>query len=189
MGRRGYAPFTWLVVGAVFGPFVIPVALGRMRDARRLPALPNRESVRRGPVDVLVGLDGSPESLRKAEVVANLIADRIGRLTLAAVVDYDTALGGAAAAAHRGAEHELSDAATRVRKLGYEIATVLLAGRRAQALGAHRQMAASTFRGRKSRARRIETGDGQRTSTCSRQAPVPVLIVTNNPETASPSTG
>ena len=161
-----------------------------MRDARRLPALPNRESVRRGPVDVLVGLDGSPESLRKAEVVANLIADRIGRLTLAAVVDYDTALGGAAAAAHRGAEHELSDAATRVRKLGYETTTVLLAGRRAQALGAHAadgrfDVLAVGSRGRGA----SKLVMGSVASTLSRQAPVPVLIVTNNPDTASPSTG
>ena len=36
MGRRGHAPFNWLILGAVLGPLVIPVALSSMRDARRV---------------------------------------------------------------------------------------------------------------------------------------------------------
>ena len=41
-----------------------------------------------GPVDVLVGADGSPESEAAMDSVVALLGDRLGRLTLATVVPY-----------------------------------------------------------------------------------------------------
>jgi nucleotide-binding universal stress UspA family protein len=187
MGRRGYAPFTWLVLGAVLGPLVIPLAVARMRDARRLPYGPNGEFAHRGPVDVLVGVDGSPESRAAAGVVTNLLADRVGRLTLAAVVDYDTALGGPAALARREAEDDLSSAAAGVRNLGYDAETIVLAGRPAEVLGAHAADGGFDVLAIGSRGRGAsKLVMGSVASSLSRRAPVPVLVVTNHPEAILP---
>jgi nucleotide-binding universal stress UspA family protein len=41
-----------------------------------------------GPVDVLVGSDGSPESAAAMEAAVDILGDRLGRLTVATVVPY-----------------------------------------------------------------------------------------------------
>jgi nucleotide-binding universal stress UspA family protein len=41
-----------------------------------------------GPVDVLVGFDGSPESRAAGEAAVELLASRVGRLTLARAVPF-----------------------------------------------------------------------------------------------------
>jgi hypothetical protein len=69
MGRRGYAPFSWLVLGAVLGPLVVPLAFARTRQTRQFPQVTD-VGTWRGPVDVLVGVDGSAESITAAIVVA-----------------------------------------------------------------------------------------------------------------------
>ena len=84
------------------GPLVVPLAFARARQARHFPRAAD-VGTWRGPVDVLVGVDGSAESLAAAAVVGSLLGDRIGRFTLATVVDYDTALDGEAGPAHRAA--------------------------------------------------------------------------------------
>lgn len=62
MGRRGHSPFEWFLIGAVLGPIALPLAWGRISSE---PAAPNRETVDAvpgsgtGPVDLLVGIDGS----------------------------------------------------------------------------------------------------------------------------------
>ena len=42
-----------------------------------------------GPVDVLVGIDGSPESAAATTAAQELLGDRVGRLTLVAVAEVD----------------------------------------------------------------------------------------------------
>jgi len=96
MGRRGHASFTWLLLGALLGPLVIPVGLSADRSARRPDP---RLQVRRlreggsgaGPVDVLVGIDGSDRSIEALRAAVGLFSEGIGRLTLAGVIDFDSA--------------------------------------------------------------------------------------------------
>jgi nucleotide-binding universal stress UspA family protein len=90
MRRRGHAFFTWSYVGVVLGPFVIPLAIDAIARERRdavttIPALPTTDRVA-----VLVGFDGSTESLAAARAAATLLGNRIGRFTFATVLDYDS---------------------------------------------------------------------------------------------------
>jgi hypothetical protein len=107
MGRRGHAPYPWLVLGALLGPFVIPVALAQTREQQRVSVSHVEPSAYRGPVDVLVGIDGSVESLAAADVVTRLLNERIGRLTLATVVNYEAG-DVSSSDARRSAEDELA---------------------------------------------------------------------------------
>jgi hypothetical protein len=92
MGRRGHNPFAWLVLGTIFGLLVVPVAIVAV-SAERIHQ--RREIVSGlgagGTVDVLVGIDGSPESKAALRVVGRLFGPLIGRLTLATVEDFDSA--------------------------------------------------------------------------------------------------
>lgn len=134
MGRRGHAPFSWLILGTVFGPLVIPLAVERQARARQLAA-PVPDDTWRGPVDVLVGIDGSAEAVTAANVVARLLGDRIGRFTLATVVDYDTALDGEAGPAHRAARASVDRAASALTaSLPVAPEAVVLTGKPAHAL-------------------------------------------------------
>ena len=92
MGRRGHNPLAWLLLGAILGPLVIPVIAvavneERMRQRREVVGGTNAG----GAVDVLVGIDGSPEAEAALHAAASLFGPLIGRLTLATVEDFDTA--------------------------------------------------------------------------------------------------
>lgn len=92
MGRRGHNPFAWLALGAIFGPLLIPIATVAVRDERmRRRREVSGGSPGQGPVDILVGIDGSPESEAALQEAVKLFATRIGRLTLANVEDFDSA--------------------------------------------------------------------------------------------------
>ena len=92
MGRRGHSPFEWFLIGAVLGPIALPIAWGRIRDE---PTAPNREVVDvapglgAGPVDVLVGIDGSVESEAALRTAVDVLGPRIGRLTLVGVTGFN----------------------------------------------------------------------------------------------------
>lgn len=91
MGRRGHDSFAWLVTGALLGPLAMVLAVDARRRAealepaslRRPPAIPSS-----GPVDVLVGFDGSPESQAALDAVPRILGAKLGRLTVATVVPY-----------------------------------------------------------------------------------------------------
>jgi nucleotide-binding universal stress UspA family protein len=92
MGRRGHDSFGWLVTGTLLGPLAIVLAIDARRRTEALdpanlrrgpPAIPSS-----GPIDVLVGFDGSPESRAAIDAVPTLLGDRLGRLTVATVVPY-----------------------------------------------------------------------------------------------------
>lgn len=104
MRRRGHAEYAWGLLGLVFGPLVIAFAIDAVRRERLVADQTLQPPVGgRGPVDVLVGLDGSPESEEALDAAIALLDGRIGRLTLATVLDYD--------AATTGLPHETVDAA------------------------------------------------------------------------------
>ena len=107
MGRLGYSSFTWGVLGLVLGPIALLLALSSVRSGRpswsRLVAGGDPGS---GPVDVLIGIDGSPESAAAASAALDLLGDRVGRLTLVAVTAIDDSLGGREEQARLQAELE-----------------------------------------------------------------------------------
>jgi nucleotide-binding universal stress UspA family protein len=92
MGRRGHSAFEWFLIGAILGPIALPLAWGRISSE---PAAMNREVVDAppragsGPIDVLVGIDGSAESEAALRTVVDILGPRIGRLTLAGVTEFD----------------------------------------------------------------------------------------------------
>jgi nucleotide-binding universal stress UspA family protein len=111
MRRRGHAFFMWLYLGVVLGPLVVPLVLEAIASERvvsntALQASPSDG----GKVAVLVGVDGSSESLAAARAAVELLAERIGRLTLAAVIDFEGA-GDGPPESRREAEAHLDAAA------------------------------------------------------------------------------
>jgi nucleotide-binding universal stress UspA family protein len=95
MGRLGRSPFAWGLLGLLLGPIALLLALVEVRNERpwwtRLVASGDPGS---GPIDVLVGIDGSPESAAATSSALELLGDRMGRLTLVAVTDLDDSYAG-----------------------------------------------------------------------------------------------
>jgi nucleotide-binding universal stress UspA family protein len=92
MGRRGHDPWSWGVVGALFGPLVVPVAWASLRDdRRRAPLLQAAHQGARGTgrISLLVGIDGSDEAAAAAATASSLFGPQLGRVVLASVVDFD----------------------------------------------------------------------------------------------------
>jgi nucleotide-binding universal stress UspA family protein len=91
MGRRGHDAFSWLVLGTLFGPIGAIFAVEARSDERvRSELVAAARSRRSGPVDVLVGIDGSPDSAAALAAATALLGSRLGRLTLAMVLPYDS---------------------------------------------------------------------------------------------------
>jgi nucleotide-binding universal stress UspA family protein len=132
MGRRGHQPFMWLVLGIVLGPLVLPLAASAIRHDE--PGLFERLSLGRagtGSVDVLVGIDGSVEAEQALRKGVGLFGWRLGRLTLAAVLDYDVAAGTFLAEDSQKAQRDLVRTA---KAASPRPETVVLSGRPAEAL-------------------------------------------------------
>lgn len=90
--RRGHEFRTMAVLGAVLGPLFIGLAVHYARNRERVAPIPLSTGQRSGgPIDVLVGLDGgqgSPEELRAA---LRMFEPRLGRVTLARAIDFESA--------------------------------------------------------------------------------------------------
>jgi nucleotide-binding universal stress UspA family protein len=136
MGRRGHSAFTWLLIGAILGPLVIPIAVGNVRTASRDPrarSRPLREGVvASGTVDVLAGIDGSTEAEAALRAALKLFGNGIARLTLAGVLDYDSAISGRPWGTEQLAVEALEGSAAEAGS--HNPGTVLLAGQPAEAL-------------------------------------------------------
>ena len=95
MGRLGRSPFAWGLLGLVLGPIAMLLALVEVRNKRpRWTRLVVSGDPGSGPVDVLVGIDGSPESAAATTAALELLGDRVGRLTLVAVTEVDDSVAG-----------------------------------------------------------------------------------------------
>lgn len=92
MGRRGHDPFSWLVLGTLFGPLGAIFAAEARASEKPGPAelVVAGQPGGAGPVDVLVGSDGSPESRAALAAATELLGPRLGRLTLATVIPFDS---------------------------------------------------------------------------------------------------
>jgi nucleotide-binding universal stress UspA family protein len=141
MGRRGRDPWMWGVLGALFGPLVVPLILVRRpSDDRAVDIVESSGTTGPGGIAVLVGIDGSAEAGAAARAAVELFAERLGSITLATVLDLDAidAIGArrsAESALERDAQMVLEEAAEPVAKVGP--ATVILGGRPADALAAY----------------------------------------------------
>ena len=93
MGRRGHDAFAWLILGTLFGPLSAIFAVESRGDERPSPELVKaRHSSGPGPIDALVGIDGSPESQAALHAAIEILGPRLGRLTLATVIPYDSGM-------------------------------------------------------------------------------------------------
>jgi nucleotide-binding universal stress UspA family protein len=91
LGRRGHDAAGWLLLGALFGPFAVLLALDSVEHdeaiTAELIAAPTRHND--GARDVLVGFDGTPGSWAALTYVQRAFGDRIDRLTVANAVPFD----------------------------------------------------------------------------------------------------
>lgn len=132
MARRGFDWRAWTALGIVFGPFSVPLAWQDVRRALHLrPHVLHLGEPGAGDVDVLVGLDGSPESRQALARAVALLDGRIGRLTLAAVIDADAA----AVGEREEAAAEIREQAAMYQDRGPS--TVVLPGQPAEALSTY----------------------------------------------------
>jgi nucleotide-binding universal stress UspA family protein len=91
MGRRGHDAFSWLMLGMLFGPLGAIFAVEARREEQLRPErVALRQSGGSGPIDVIVGVDGSPESMAALQAAVELLGPRLGRLTMATVIPYDS---------------------------------------------------------------------------------------------------
>jgi nucleotide-binding universal stress UspA family protein len=179
MGRRGYDAFMWTVLAVVLGPIAVCVAIGALlRPPSAEPKLLHAGGRGGGEVDVLVGMDGSPEARAALAAARRLLAGRIGRLTLASVIPID-----APPEAVRLAEGQLAAAGVEA---GSDVTTVLLRGAPVQALQRYAasvgyELLAVGTRG----AGRATSVLGSVASSLARGAGLPVLLVDVDGATAA----
>lgn len=89
MRRLGHDFFVWFVIGSVIGPLVFPLAIQRARIARSTAPEHIPYSPSRGRLDVVVGIDGSEESLTALQLTMDLLGDTASSITVANVLDYE----------------------------------------------------------------------------------------------------
>ena len=137
MGRRGHAPFSWGALGVVFGPLCIPLALSSTRREQEARAQQVGAGIDgSGPLDVVVGVDGSAEATAALRTVVRMLGPQLGRLTIASVLDFDTAESDMQWGERDRTLAELErDADLVAAAAGRRPETLLLAGQPAEALG------------------------------------------------------
>lgn len=139
MSRHGHDFRTWFGLGAISGPLVIRL----VADADLSPSGPEEQTKAGfpgpGPVDVLVGIDGSPESFRALADVAELFDARLGRVTVATVVDIEGERSHSPDDDRRRAEADLQAAVEYLASTSLDVTptTLLLSGQPAYALQQH----------------------------------------------------
>jgi nucleotide-binding universal stress UspA family protein len=91
MARRGHDMVIWLLLGMLMGPVGVGLAVMADAEADLRAGRAGRPVLggRRGPIDVLVGLDGSAESEAAFAAGLKLFEARLGRVTVVTVVDLD----------------------------------------------------------------------------------------------------
>lgn len=139
MARRGHSPHSWAYVGLILGPLVAPLMISEAHRERAAPVGQARPpSTRSGDLDILVGLDGSDEATGALVQSIALFGTRIGRLTIATVIDYEGGSSKVAAEEQARARELLSrPSLLAAGLLDREPDTVVLTGQPADALVRH----------------------------------------------------
>lgn len=89
MRRSGGDFGLWLAVGILLGPFAGWLALDRLRHLpRRLPV--TKAEIHPGPLDILIGIDGSASSVAAARACLAMLGDNLSSLTLVMVLDHES---------------------------------------------------------------------------------------------------
>ncbi len=92
MRRHGHGFAGWAGLGLVLGPLLVYPAVDVVhRRGSIRPSVLRVGRTRSGAVDVLVGIDDTAASELALRSVLETLGPAVGRLTLATVVDYDTA--------------------------------------------------------------------------------------------------
>ena len=137
MARRGHDFRTWFGLGTIAGPLVVRLIV----DAETAPHPGARRAKRgvpgRGPIDVLVGIDGSPESYRALAEVTELIGPRLGRVTVATVLDVEGERDNSPDGDRDRADHDLVAAVEFLASVDVTPTTKILAGAAAEVLEHH----------------------------------------------------
>ena len=137
MARHGHDLALWLVLGLVMGPLAVGLAFmaSTEADLRARRASKPSPQARRGPIDVLVGLDGSPQSEAALAAALELFESRLGRVTVVSVIDLDL---GQDPATREIADHltlgPSRDRLERLAETGVRINSTVVAGRASQEL-------------------------------------------------------
>ena len=135
LGRRGHDPFRWGLFGALFGPLVIPMALAEMRREHRPAHVAPGGARGAGPVDVLIGVDGSAEADEAFAAALKLFGPQLGRVAIAGVTYFDAESSLAGRRANAELSALLASYAERVgQHLDHDADAVLLEGNPADAL-------------------------------------------------------
>lgn len=92
MHRLGHSLGKWVIL-AFMGPLLALFAMSEQEQESEAVPKPLREGEAKADgAKVLVGIDGSDESRTALETVISLFGGTLGRITLASVIDYETAL-------------------------------------------------------------------------------------------------
>lgn len=196
--RRGHWHKGWVVL-AVFGPLAIGLAKhAREREAEAGALLLETGEHRAGGLDVLVGLDGSPDALRATETVVEMLGPRLGHLTIASVLDFDTATAATEGPfvpaegwpERRQAEESLRIAADEIGRRGIRPTTVLLVGDPPTALQDHAAEAGHDLVVVGTRGRGVtKLVFGSCASRIGRRGGVPILLVPPTEDASAPPSG
>jgi len=194
--RRGHWRHSW-VVSAILGPFAVALAWERRHLAPPSPTVLTKGRARRGPVDLLLGFDGSPSSMEAAVLAIGLFGPRARKVMLATVLDVDTAAPHADSELYpvpwpeeQAARDHLDTAVSSLEAdFGIEAGSVILAGAPADALERYAveegyEVLVIGCRGKGLSKVLL----GSCASTLARAAKVPVMLIPEAPTTSSPST-
>jgi len=92
MVRRGHDGPRWAIISFALAPIApLLASFARYQARATKDTIVEAGEPGEGPLGVLVGIDGSPEATDALRGTLELLANRIGRLHLATVVDYETA--------------------------------------------------------------------------------------------------
>ena len=194
--RHGHWRHSW-VVSAILGPFAFGLAVGRRGLTPPAPKVLTTGLARRGPVDLLLGFDGSASSMEAAALAIGLFGPRVRRVTLATVLDVDTAaphtdntLYPAPWPEEQAALDDLGRAVTSLEAdFGIKPGSVILAGAPADALERYAidegyEVLVVGCRGKGLSKLLL----GSCASTLAGKAKVPVMLIPAAPTTSSPAT-
>jgi nucleotide-binding universal stress UspA family protein len=189
MGRRGHSWFAWGVLGTALGPLVLFVAIPAIRReafgvARHIdPGRPGS-----GPVHVLVGFDGSNHAVAVLNQIVALFGPRLGRVTLATVMEREYERTPAGREDERAVRDALLEAAASLREAHPE--TVVLTGSPPQALAEFAGREGFTLLAIGSRGRGLSKAMlGSVASRLAAHATVPVLIAGEERTDPAPKMG
>ena len=136
MVRRGHDPLRWALATFILGPVAWLLAVVARQRATATPGTVLHPGARwRGPMNVVVGVDGSQESAEALDGALDMFASNIAQMTLAYVINFEAA-DPMSLKPDKGLAHQtLLALGKRVEaRLGAMPTTIVLAGAPADAL-------------------------------------------------------